>query len=120
MVRGARLAAAFGLAFALATPALAAGGMCGAPDEPVFLVVVGSKQQVAGAAHGLSRAPALVNESDTVIFADGRAVTSDLAAASRHLNALGWAERRIEIAGAGASRRAPPASPSKSKRRRRG
>jgi hypothetical protein len=51
-----------------------------------------------------------------VIYADGRAVTSDLAAASGHLNALGWAERPIEIAGAGTSTRIPPAAPSQRRR----
>ncbi len=107
---------ALGLALASASPALATGGMCGAPSEPVLLVLVATQQQVAGAAAGLSRARALVSENDTVIFADGRAVTSDLEAASRHLNAIGWAERRIEIAGAGTSTRPPP--PSHTKRRR--
>jgi hypothetical protein len=115
-----RFALALGLSLWLAPPALAAGGMCGAPSEPVLLVLVERPQQVAGAAAGLSRAMPLVSESDTVIFADGRVVTSDLASASRHLNALGWAERRIEIAGAGASTRPPPASASQPKRRRRG
>jgi hypothetical protein len=93
--------------------------MCEAPSEPVFLVLVAKSQQVAKAAAGLSRATPLVSETDTVIFADGRAVTSDLESASRHLNALGWAKRRIEIAGAGTSTRPPPASASHSKKKRR-
>ena len=113
-------ALALSLSLWLAPPALAAGGMCDAPSEPVLLVLVEKPQQVAGAAAGLSRAKALVSESDTIVFADGRVVTSDLASASRHLNTLGWAKRRIEIAGAGTSTRPPPASASHSKRRRRG
>lgn len=114
------LGALVALTLAGAVPAGATGGMCGAPEEPVLLVLVASPAEVAGAAEGLSRSPSLVRERDTVIFADGRAVTSDLAAVSRHLNTLGWAERRIEIAGAGASRRPPPTStaPGKAKRRR--
>jgi hypothetical protein len=105
---------AFGLLCA-ALPAGAAdaqGGMCGPASEPVLLVLVDSPQQVRGAADGLSRARPLVNEADTVIFADGRAVTSSLAAVSTHLNALGWASRKIEIVGAGSMPRAPIASTS--------
>jgi hypothetical protein len=115
-----RLALAFSLSLWLAPPALAEGGMCDAPSEPVLLVLVRGPQQVEGAAAGLSRARPLVSEKDTVIFAEGRVVTSDLESASRHLNTLGWAKRRIEIAGAGTSTRPPPASASSSKRRRRG
>lgn len=114
-----RFALALGLSLWLAPPALAAGGMCEAPSEPVLLVLVAKSQQVAGAAAGLSRARPLVSEKDTIIFADGRVVTSDLASASRHLNTLGWAKRRIEIAGAGTSKRPPPASASHPKKKRR-
>ena len=59
---------------------------------------------------GLSKTPALVSTADTVIYADGRAVTSDLGSVSQHLNELGWASRPIEIVGAGTSTRLPPAS----------
>jgi len=93
--------------------------MCGAPTTPVLLVLVPSPERVAPAAEGLSRSPALVRSRDTVVFADGRVVTSDLTAASAHLNTLGWAERPIEIAGAGTSRRASPQDPSQPQRRRR-
>ena len=100
----------------LAAPAAqASGNMCGPPPTPVLLVIVESKARVPGAASGLSSTRRLVETADTVIYADGRAVTSDLAAISGHLNALGWAERPIEIAGAG--KRLPPAG-SPSKRRR--
>jgi len=74
------------------------------------VVLVESPQQVRAAADGISRTRPLVNEADTVIFADGRAVTSSLASVSQHLNALGWARRKIEIAGAGTSTRLPPAA----------
>jgi hypothetical protein len=100
----------------LAAPAAqASGNMCGPPPAPVLLVLVESKARVPGAASGLSSTRRLVDTADTVIYADGRAVTSDLAAISGHLNKLGWAERPIEIAGAG--KQLPPAS---SSRRRRG
>jgi hypothetical protein len=88
------------------------GGMCHAPD-PVLVVLVESAPKVGPAAAGLSRTPVLVEASDTVIYADGRAVTSDLAAISQHLNALGWAQRKIEIIGAGTSTRMPPATRTK-------
>lgn len=84
--------------------------MCGPASEPVLLVLVESPQQVRAAADGISRARPLVNEADTVIFADGRAVTSNLASVSAHLNALGWASRKIEIVGAGSMPRGPIAS----------
>jgi len=95
--------AGFGLALAAvaAGSALAeTGGMCGPADPPVLVILVKPPQRVQSAARGISSARVLVNESDTVIFADGRLVTSSLTSASRHLNTLGWAHRQIEIAGA--------------------
>jgi hypothetical protein len=105
---------AWGLLFAAlgAGSADAQGGMCGPANEPVLVVLVESPPQVRAAADDISRARPLVNEADTVIFADGRAVTSNLAAVSAHLNALGWASRKIEIVGAGSMPRAPIASAS--------
>ena len=109
--------AGLGLLFAIVAvgPATAgtgdAGGMCDARNESVLLVLVQSPEQVRAAAAGLSKADMLVNESNTVIFTDARVVTSDLAAASEHLNRLGWATRKIEIAGAGTSTRLRPAIP---------
>jgi hypothetical protein len=99
------------LAVAVAGPLAAeTGGMCGSRSEPVLIVLVESAPKVRAAATGISKAPVLVNVADTVIYADGRAVTSDLGSISQHLNELGWASRPIEIAGAGTSTRLPPAS----------
>ena len=106
--------AALALALLTAAEAWASGGMCGPPPTPVLVVIVESKARVPSAAAGLSSKRRLVDTADTVIYGDGRAVTSDLAALSGHLNALGWAERPIEIAGAGT--RLPPASPSTRRR----
>jgi hypothetical protein len=92
--------------------------MCGPPSEPVLVVLVESPKLVQSAAAGISRARPLVNEADTVIFADGRVVSSSLASVSRQLNALGWASRKIEIAGAGSVPRAPIASAPGARRRR--
>lgn len=102
------------LSILCAGEAQASGQMCGPPPTPVLLVIVDSKARVPRAAAGLSSTRRLVDTADTVIYADGRAVTSDLGAISGHLNTLGWAERPIEIAGAGT--RLPPASPSKRRR----
>ena len=101
----------------LAAPAAQASGkMCAAPTTPVLLVLVESKTRVPSAASGLSSTRRLVDTADTVIYADGRAVTSDLAAVSNHLNALGWAERPNRNP-AGAGKQLPPAGvPSKRRR----
>jgi hypothetical protein len=121
-MRGTRSVGAVGLGLVLASlvaaPAAAAGGMCGPADDPVLVVLVASAQQVKSAAAGLSRTRPLVNAADTVIFADGRAVTSSLESMSAHLNALGWASRKIEIAGAGSVPRAPIADATGARRRR--
>jgi hypothetical protein len=110
---------ALGLLAALAAGGAAAQvGMCGPANDPVLLVLVESPQQVASAAEGISRARPLVNEADTVIFGDGRAVTSDLASVSAHLNRLGWAGRKIEIVGAGSMPADPIASAPGGGRRR--
>lgn len=91
----------FGLA-AQSAPAAETGGSCSASAQSVLLVLVPSGQHVASAAQGLSKTDTLVATRDTVIFADGRVVTSNLDSVSEHLNALGWAKRPIEIASAGA------------------
>jgi hypothetical protein len=106
------------LAFALlaASQAWADGQVCGPPPAPVLLVIVESKARVPKAASGLSSTRRLVDTADTVIYADGRAVTSDLVAVSGHLNKLGWAERPIQIAGAAGATHLPPASPSRPRR----
>jgi hypothetical protein len=107
MQRACRYLFAIGLSLAGFAPGAAAeGGMCGPSPEPVLVVLVESAARVAGAASGISKTPVVVSTADTIIYADGRAVTSDLASISQHLNALGWAVRPIEIAGAG-TRRAP-------------
>jgi hypothetical protein len=108
--------AALLLTFLSGPAAWASGQMCGPPAGPVLVVIVESQARVPKAAAGLSATRRLVDTADTVIYADGRAVTSDLGAISTHLNALGWAERPIEIAGAGTSTRLPPAASSKRRR----
>jgi hypothetical protein len=111
MHRASRCLVVLGLSLAGFAPrAEAQGGMCGPSPDPVLVVLVASAPKVAPAAAGLSKAPALVSTADTVIYADGRAVTSDLASISQHLNQLGWASRPIEIAGAGTSTRLPSAT----------
>ena len=47
-------------------------------------------------------------DADTIIFDDGRVITADVAAAGDHLNALGWGDRRIQVAVSVPRRRALP------------
>jgi hypothetical protein len=115
------LCPAFALALAATavdSASAAAPGMCDTETGLVLVVIVEAPKQVAPAAADLSLAQKLVDTPDTVIFADGRAVTSDLAAVSAHLDELGWARRPIEIAGAGTSTRLPPPSATTKGRRR--
>jgi hypothetical protein len=63
----------------------------------VSLVVLTSPARVAEFAASLPEVPILRRGPATVVFADGRVVTSDVEAAVEHLNALGWGHRNIEI-----------------------
>ena len=76
------------------------------------MIVVRNAQEVASSAANWPDDPTVLREAETVIFSDGRIVTSDVEGTSSHLNELGWASRRIEfLAAAGLT--------SKSKRLRR-
>jgi hypothetical protein len=108
------LLAALALLLLGPSAAWADGRMCGPPAGPVLIVIVESKARVPKAAAGLSSTRRLVDTADTVIYADGRAVTSDLASVSAHLNELGWAKREIQIASAGT--RLPPPDPGRPRR----
>ena len=47
---------------------------------------------------------------DTAVYEDGRVLTSNVAAAGEHLNALGWAQNPMQILGAATGRRASATS----------
>jgi len=74
-------------------------GICEPGASPVMIVVVDSPEQVKAASALWKGTPILVEESHTVVFADGRVVTSRVEAAGDHVQALGWARRQIEIVG---------------------
>jgi hypothetical protein len=64
-----------------------------------MIVVVDSPEQVKAASALWKGTPILVEEAHTVVFADGRIVTSRVEAAGDHVQSLGWARRQIEIVG---------------------
>jgi hypothetical protein len=78
------------------------GGTCdaggaGGSGGSVALVVLASPERVAGYAATVEGVKVLRRDAHTVVFADGRVITSDVAAAGQHLNALGWGGRRVQI-----------------------
>ncbi|MDJ0849435.1 MAG: hypothetical protein QNK04_13770 [Myxococcota bacterium] len=75
------------------------GAVCdvGGGSGPVSLILVASPQQVRDFAKA-TRGRIVRQGPDTVVFADGRIITSNAESATGHLNALGWASRRIEVA----------------------
>jgi hypothetical protein len=64
------------------------------------MIVVRNAAEVASSSDQWKSDPTLVREPRTVIFSDGRIVTSDVEATGSHLNELGWASRRIEFVAA--------------------
>jgi hypothetical protein len=104
VVRGLLLAAPLAAASAPATGAPQCN--TGPAGGSVAIVVVASPARVQQYAATVNGVPVLRREADTVIFADGRVVTANVGAVDRHLNALGWADRRIEIL-ASFSKRSP-------------
>lgn len=99
-----------GLALALAASVAWSAETC-APSGPVSLIILQSGQKVRELAASLG-GPVLRADSSTVIFADGRVITADVVAAERHLNEVGWGERRIEVLASFPKRRARPRRPS--------
>ena len=64
---------------------------------PVSLFILKSNQKVRDYAGSVKNARVLRRDRTTVVFEDGRVITSDVEAASRHLNALGWSTRKLQI-----------------------
>lgn len=83
-----------------------AGEACdtGGGPSSVSLILVASPGKVQAFARA-TRGQILRKGSDTVVFTDGRVITSNASSATEHLNALGWADRRIEVAASFAPRR---------------
>jgi hypothetical protein len=74
-------------------------GFCDPGASPVMIVVVESPRKVESASALWKETPIVVQDPETVVFADGRIVTSRLEATGEHLQSLGWAHRDIEIVG---------------------
>jgi hypothetical protein len=69
----------------------------GGGGGPVSLLILDSARKVDEFAATPRDAKLVVRESGIAIFEDGRVVTSDVDAATRYLNELGWAARPIQI-----------------------
>ena len=83
-----------------ATPARAQGpALCqpGQSGSSVSLVILSSPKKVHQLAATIRDAQVLKRDAKTVIFSDGRVVTSDVGSASRYLNELGWGKRSINV-----------------------
>jgi hypothetical protein len=81
--------------------------MCEVSSGPVALIILSSGPKVLEYARAL-KGTVVLRDAKTVIFRDGRGITADAEAAGRHLNALGWGARRIEIVASFQGRRARP------------
>jgi len=83
-----------------ATTARAQGAALCKPGESgsaVSLIILSSPKKVHELAASIRDAQVLKRDAKTVIFSDGRVVTSDVTSASRHLNELGWGKRSINV-----------------------
>jgi hypothetical protein len=72
---------------------------------PVSLLILPSSSRVRSYAATLKGVPIARQDASTIIFADGRVVTSDVSAASDHINALGWGNRSIKMVASFSTRR---------------
>jgi hypothetical protein len=73
-----------------------AGQVCEVSTGPVSLIVLASGAKVHAYARTLTGTVAR-HDAETVIFHDGRVITADIAAAGRHLAALGWGSRDVKV-----------------------
>jgi hypothetical protein len=64
-----------------------------------MIVVVESPRKVQVASAQWKSTPIVVQKPETVVFADGRIVTSRVEAMGDQLQSLGWTHRQIEIVG---------------------
>jgi hypothetical protein len=63
----------------------------------VSLLVLANDQKVQSFAATVKDTPIVSQEAGTVVFVDGRVITSDVSKASDRINALGWGSRHIQI-----------------------
>jgi hypothetical protein len=77
----------------------AGAGICDPSAAPVMIVVVPSPKKVKSAAELWKATPIVARDPETVVFADGRIVTSRLEGTGDYVQNLGWTHRDIEIVG---------------------
>lgn len=89
----------FVCALALGAPASVHARSCRVATSkgPVSILILDSPRKVDEFAASVKDAPVAARDRGTVIFQDGRVVTSDVEAATRQINGLGWGARKIEI-----------------------
>ena len=75
---------------------------------PVSLLILASGRKVHDLAATVRDSKVLVRDAHTVVFRDGRIITSDVAAVSDHINALGWEQRSINIVASAAKPKRRP------------
>jgi hypothetical protein len=78
---------------------LDAANACPPDTGPVAVLVVGSAGAVKSAAAQYAGLPILHRDAETVIFEDGRVITSNVEAVGDYLNELGWSGRELELLG---------------------
>ena len=76
--------------------------------QAVQLLLLPTPAKVHEYAARLSHIPVIARDASTVIFQDGRVVSSDAASVNEHLNDLGWASHRLEIVASFVSRKPRP------------
>ena len=88
-----------------------AGDVCDpAAAGSVSLIILKTPEKVIELAKSVAKGvPVVARDATTIVFRDGRVITSDVEAVSRHLNRLGWGERRINVVAAFAVGRKAPA-----------
>ena len=64
---------------------------------PVSLLILPSNSRVRSYAATVKDSAIVSHSATTVVFGDGRVVTSDVTKASRHINDLGWGTRPISV-----------------------
>jgi hypothetical protein len=76
-----------------------AANVCPPDTGPVTVLIVNSERSVKSGAAQYPDLPILHRDPKTVVFEDGRVITSDVEAVSDHLNQLGWSGRPLELVG---------------------
>jgi hypothetical protein len=74
-------------------------GICDPDSSPVMIIVVESPRKVQTASALWKATPIVVRKPETVVFSDGRIVTSQVEETGPLLQSLGWTHRKIEIVG---------------------